>query len=238
MAVVRRLRQNTQLFVVFCLRRFEHHTTVSHFCEAAGGCEDITNIVTEVAGAVAGCQKKKQKEKLSASTKEAIKKRREMKRDGNVQHIEYREVCKTVRKKIREDCRKFNVKEISECIKANRSLKKGKRDLAIGTKKISCVLSEQGEQITNQDQILERIEQFYTELYSSNNKVQYSNPGVTTNEVRSALSQMSNDKAVGPDRISTEALKAGNTIIHKQLAELYTACLKGVKPQQIGKYRI
>ena len=164
-----------------------------------------------------------------------MKKRREIKKDGNVQHIEYREVCKTVRKKIREDCRKFNVKEISECIKANRSLKKGKRDLAIGTKTISCVLSEQGEQITNQDQILERIEQFYTELYSSSNKVQYSNPGVTTNdvpevtlsEVRSALSQMSNDKAVGPDRISIEALKAGNTIIYKQLAELYTACLQG-----------
>ena len=37
---------------------------------------------------------------------------------------------------------------------------------------------------------------------------------ITQSEVRSALNQMANDKAVGPDQISIEKLKAGGSTIH------------------------
>ena len=143
-------------------------------------------------------------------------------------------MCKTLRKKIREDCRQFKIKEIKEAIQENKSLKKGKRKMAEGAKQISCLLNKQGHPITNQEDILRRIEEFYTELYSSNNRVQapdmvggnFEIPVITQSEVRSALQQMANDKAVGPDGISVEELKAGGSTIHQQLATLYTACLQ------------
>ena len=49
-------------------------------------------------------------------------------------------------------------------------MKKAKQQLSIGEKRISCFLSKSGEPITDQDQILERIEEFYTELYASNDQ--------------------------------------------------------------------
>ena len=73
---------------------------------------------------------------------------------------------------------------------------------------------------------MKRIEGFYTELYSSSNQVQTPNlieskeeiPDVSLSEVRSALSQMANDKAEGPDGISIEQLKAGGHLVQKNLA--------------------
>ena len=63
-------------------------------------CTEISEAISEVAVAVAGyCKARPKKEKLSEATKKLMTKRREMKREGNIQHIEYREVCKTIRKK-------------------------------------------------------------------------------------------------------------------------------------------
>ena len=162
-----------------------------------------------------------------------MEKRRKMKQEGSLNQIEYREVCKTVRKRIREDCRQFEIQEIVERIKNNTSLQKARRQLAIGEKRISCILSKSGEQITNQDQILQRIEEFYTELYYDETQIENHkitpHPeilSVTPSEVRNALSRMPNGKAAGSDDISIEALKAGGAVIHKQLATLYTRCLQ------------
>jgi hypothetical protein len=123
---------------------------------------------------------------------------------------------------------------IADRVKANKIIKKGRRELR-GVNHISCVLSKTGEVITDQDNILKRIEEFYTDLYSSplptagtHNTKKTNNMNlkcITKTEVRYALTQMSNDKAVGPDGISTESLKAGGEILYKNLAKLYTACL-------------
>ena len=196
---------------------------------------NIVKTIEAASKSVAGCQGtcQRQKQKLSSETKILMEKRRTMKQNGNRNLIEYREVCKTVRKKIREDCRKFQIQEISETIKNSSSLKKTKRQLAVGEKRISCILDKSGAEITNQDLILERIEEFYTELYSTNSQSQIYEttphpeiPHVTLSEVRNALSQMPNGKAAGQDGISIESLKAGGAIIHRELAELYTRCLK------------
>ena len=100
-----------------------------------------------------------------------------------------------------------------------------------GKEQICCVLSKEGQPITNQDDILERIEEFYTELYASanntlDNREKEAAPTVTISEVRHALSKMSNDKAVGLEGISVESLKAGGSVVHKELAKLYTMCLQ------------
>jgi hypothetical protein len=162
-------------------------------------------------------------------------KRRTMKREGDIQNIEYREVCKTLRKKIREDCRKYNTAVITDKIRNNKSVKKGRREVSEGTNRISCVLSKAGQPITNQNDILKRIEEFYTDLYASADRdpIRVDQAGVTSellditsSEVRHALGNMSNDKAVGADGISVEAMKAGGAFLHGQLAKLFTNCLR------------
>ena len=46
---------------------------------------------------------------------------------------------------------------IAEQIRNNKSAKKGRREIPVGTSRISCVLSKSGQPITNPDDILERI---------------------------------------------------------------------------------
>ena len=86
-------------------------------------CTNLTNVINETALAVAGGSKHTKAQKLSQTTIDLMKKRREMKRAAPLQHIEYREVCKTLRKRIREECRKYNTKIIEDRLK-EKSIKK------------------------------------------------------------------------------------------------------------------
>ncbi len=49
-------------------------------------------------------------------------------------HIEYMEICKTIKKKAREDIRKLNLDEMPESIIATKSLKKCRRTVSLGKK--------------------------------------------------------------------------------------------------------
>ena len=79
---------------------------------------NIVDIIEETSTSLAGRQRTSKRQNLSPETK--------LKQDGSLNHIEYREVCKTVRKKIGDDCRQFQIKEITEWIKDNTSIKKAK----------------------------------------------------------------------------------------------------------------
>ena len=46
---------------------------------------------------------------------------------------------------------------------------------------------------------------------------------------------MSNDKAIGTDKVSIEALKAGGKVIHDTLSNTYTKCIRKRKFQKNGK---
>ena len=62
-----------------------------------------------------------------------MKKRREMIENNTPRdHIEYVEICKTVKKKVREDIRKHNVDEVRETIEASESLRKVRRTHNLG----------------------------------------------------------------------------------------------------------
>ena len=64
---------------------------------------NIVNTMEETCTSLAGRQRTSKRQKLSPETKLLMKKRREMIQDGSLNHIEYGEVCKTIRKKIRGD---------------------------------------------------------------------------------------------------------------------------------------
>ena len=77
--------------------------------------------------------KKQKKSKISSPTRALMKKRREMIENPR-DHIEYVEICKTIKKKAREDIGKHNLDEIRETIETNKSLKKVRRTHSLGKK--------------------------------------------------------------------------------------------------------
>jgi len=65
-----------------------------------------------------------------------MKKRREMKEEENcIKRIEYIELNKTVRKKLREDVRRYNDNLVRNTIEVNKCLKKAKQQIMIGESK-------------------------------------------------------------------------------------------------------
>ena len=92
------------------------------------------------------------------------------------------------------------------------------------------LLDKQGKEIQEQDKIMERIEEFYSELYDSDQAAIIQTdpkevPPITAWEVEATLRKMKNGKEAGKDRVNIETLKAGDETIAKQLAKLYTKCI-------------
>ena len=92
------------------------------------------------------------------------------------------------------------------------------------------LLDKQSKDIQEQDKIMERIEEFYLELYESDQAVTIQTdpkevPPIMAWEVEAALRKMKNGKEAGKDQVNIETLKAGDETIAKQLAKLYTKCI-------------
>ena len=92
------------------------------------------------------------------------------------------------------------------------------------------LLDKQGKYIQEQYKIMERIEEFYSELYDSDHAVTIQTdpeevPPIMAWEMEAALRKMKNLKEAGKDQVNIESLKAGDETIAKQLAKLYTKCI-------------
>ena len=86
--------------------------------------KNMTELIQQSAMRIAKQTKKQKKPKLSSPTRTLIKKRIEiMENKTPREHIEYVEICNTVKKKAREDIRNHNIGEIRETIEASKSLK-------------------------------------------------------------------------------------------------------------------
>ena len=91
-------------------------------------------MIHEAAISIAGRYKSEKPDKLSTSTKQLREKRRQMKRNGTpTDNIEYSEICKAIRRKMKEDIRKHDEKthhqshreqQKSETSKAEAALRK------------------------------------------------------------------------------------------------------------------
>jgi len=57
-------------------------------------------------------------------------------------------------------------------IEQNGSLKKVKKNLSQGREKMTSILDSNGQEITDQDEILKRIEGFYEQLYDSDKQTE------------------------------------------------------------------
>ena len=90
-----------------------------------------------------------------------MEKRRKLKADSNIKNrIEYAELCKTIRTKIKADIRKFNMEAVEQAIAKWKSLKKTRRHLEKGNQKITCLIDKNGKEIMNQNDILKEYMSF------------------------------------------------------------------------------
>ena len=92
------------------------------------------------------------------------------------------------------------------------------------------LLDKHGKEIQEQDKIMERIEEFCSELYDSDQAVTILTypeevPPIMAWEEEAALRKMKNGKEAGKDQVNIETLKAGEESIAKQLAKMYTKCI-------------
>ena len=82
--------------------------------------KNMTEIIQQSAMSITEQTKKQKKSKISSLTGALMKKRREMMKNNTPgDHIEYVEICKTIKKKARGDIRKHNLDEIRETIEAS-----------------------------------------------------------------------------------------------------------------------
>jgi len=184
---------------------------------------------------VAGKKVHNKTEKLSKETLELLKKRREMKQQSGIQKIEYAETCKTIRKRMKEEIRQYNMKQIEQTIHKNASLKQTRKQFILGKSQVIALKSRDGVVIHDRDKIIKRVEEFYQDLYASkktlknpeiNEDEEDEIPNITINEVKKAITDMKRGKAPGEDEILVEYLKEGGDVICKELAELFTQCIK------------
>ncbi|MCH9657352.1 reverse transcriptase family protein [archaeon] len=171
---------------------------------------------------------------LPAEIKDLMNKRRKMKRDLNLRSkIMYTEICKTIRKKIREHNRTNNMKMIETAIENNRSIKIILQNAKPGKSTLSKLNSKDGKVLNNQNQILDRIKEFYEELYTSNLQIEQTENKnseevhpVTTTEVEFAVKKMKKNKAAGLDELDIDVIKEAGKPLYEELANLYSNCLK------------
>ena len=88
------------------------------------------------------------------------------------------------------------------------------------------LLDKQGREIKEQDKIMERIEEFYSELFDSDQAVTIQTdpkevPLIMAWEVEAALRKMKNGKEAGKDQVNIETLKAGDETTSKAVHKVH-----------------
>ncbi|XP_072020298.1 uncharacterized protein [Amphiura filiformis] len=151
-------------------------------------CERLTNTILDCALETAGKKDPQKIDKISKETFEMMKKRREMKNTIGIHHIEYTELCKTIRKRMTNEIRAHNTKMIQKTLEDNKSYKKTKQGLATGKSQIIALKGEDGNIISDRELVIKRVEEFYQDLYSS--KVQITPPIIDVESAEENIHQL------------------------------------------------
>ena len=129
-------------------------------------------------------------------------------------------------------------------MKQDQQLKKVRGTHSLGKHRmITTLLDKQGKEIQEKYNIMERIQEFYSELYDSDEAVTIQTDPeevlpIMAQEVEAALRKIKNGKEAEKDQVNIETLKAGDETIAKQLAKLYTKCITERRIPKHGRKQI
>lgn len=228
-----KLEVNQNLFQMELKNRFTELKNLTEDIDLKDLNTNITNILIQTATEVAGKQRQVKNDKLSDKTKLLLNKRREMKINVNdvPKKIEYAALCKTVRKCITDDIRKYNCNLVKKSIEENKGIKSVKKHFCCGRKRIFALKAKDGKILKNQEGILKRVEEFYSDLCRDTNNsclVQNSKSEIPPilKEVQFAVKKMKKGKAPGEDGITADILHEGGEHIEDILTDLFNRCLK------------
>ena len=104
--------------------------------------------------------------KITEETRQLLKKRQELKKTGKMD-IEYAELCKLIRKRLKIDLNNWQLSIVTSAIENNRGLRKVRQQLSTGTRPMIAVRLADGRVRHHRQSLLEEVQQFYNNLYSS-----------------------------------------------------------------------
>ena len=192
---------------------------------------EINNILRDTAKTIAGNAPAIRTSKLSDATRTLIKERSKT----SIRDPKYNDICKKVHSAIKRDVRLFNCRMVEKTIENNKSFRQCKQQLSIGKNQISAIYRKDGTVSNNREEILERICDFYTELYAqtgvptptpSTNLEHEEVPPILCEEVERAIRDAKSGKSPGPDNITIDLIKCAGKPLAETLTKLFNKCLR------------
>lgn len=168
--------------------------------------------------------------KLPNHIKRLLEKRRKLKRTA-INKIEYVEICKLVRKEMKEWLEERKIRKVVDALEYGGKLKPREQTKTV----IVGLYDKEGNEIRDKDKILYRVKEYYEELYKGISveeevawRIENSEEWVdiTKDEVRKAIKDTKEGKAEGLDKISMGMIKAGGETVVDYLTGIYNECMR------------
>ncbi len=138
---------------------------------------------------------------------------------SNRDKIEIRELQKLVRRKVREDIRRYDERKIVNIIEDSWSTRKVKKELNQGRTMINKMKDKNGKLVKDREGILQMVTEFHEDLHGGKailkmeeSKEKYEKnietiPHILNKEVEKVIDNLKNNKATGPDNVENEKLR-------------------------------
>ena len=172
--------------------------------------------IHEAAISIAGSYESKKPDKLSTGPKQLREKRRQMKRNGTpTDNSGYAAICKAIRRKMKEDFRKHDEKQMIEALENSKSPKQASQKQRLGKGQLISIKETYGTHIHDKYRKVKRCVEFYEELYRSRRALADQDslddrtttstidlPSILPSEVVAPIKRLKRSKA--PERVTSQ----------------------------------